>query len=270
MATAGVVLAAALQNLAAADESRTVGRVRVTTLHGAQELPWQKVHTALEKRFAPLAGKRFADRRIISVRPRPDDAQRFDATIYDYTVEKTFELVLDADGKEISRKVQTGQPERMLDELSDAYAVVRANAAFSEAIAAGTLTLYEPIPAVSLDADGRRLVNVGVISQAVAGESLEKNEVVSVHIPTGTVVRYATGAPETSRAALLACGPATSGCSYDPGPCSFYQVVWPAANPVWKLNIRHPSCTTVVQGGGTGLEITDVYYRGRLILKRGE
>ena len=44
--------------------------------------------------------------------------------------------------KQISRKAQTEQPARMLDELGDAYAVVRENAAFSKAIAAGTLTFY--------------------------------------------------------------------------------------------------------------------------------
>jgi subtilisin-like proprotein convertase family protein len=269
LAMIGLGLAASSQDLTAADDSKTVGRVRVTTLHD-RDLPWQRVSTALARRFAPPAGKRFADRRVVSVRPHPDDSHRFDATIYDYTVEKAFELVLDADGKEISRKVRTEQPARMLDELGDAYAVVRENPAFSEAIAAGTITFYEPMPPISLDANGRRLVNVGVISKAVAGESLEKNEIVSVHIPTATVVRYPSGAPPTSNAALLACGPATSGCSYTPGPCSYYQIVWPAANPVWKLNVRHPSCTGAVQGDGTGLEITDVYYRGRLILKRGD
>ena len=259
-ATAGLMLAASTRVPTIADDGKTVGRVRVTTLHDARDLARRRVETALKR----------ADRRIISVRPRPDDPQRFDATIYDYTVETAFELVLDADGKEVSRKIQTEQPARLLEELADAYAVVRENAAFSEAIAAGTLTLYEPMPPITLDADGRRLVNVGVVSKAVAGEPLDKNEVVSVHIPTATVVRYASGAPDTSRAALLACGPSSSSCNYAPGPCSYYQVVWPAANPVWKLNVRHPSCTGQVQGDGTGLEITDVYYRGRLILKRGD
>lgn len=264
LGTAGLVLAAF------ADDGKTVGRVRVTTLHDGRDVARQRVESALATRFARAAGKRFVDRRVISVRPRPDEPQRFDATIYDYTVETAFDLVLDADGKEISRKAQNEQPARMLDELDDAYAVVRESAAFSEAIAAGTLTLYEAMPPISLDADGRRLVNVGVASYALAGASLDKHEVVSVHIPTGTVVRYPSGAPETSRATLLACGPASSTCSYATGPCSYYQVVWPAANPVWKMNVRHPSCTGAVQGDGTGLEITDVYYRGRLILKRGD
>jgi subtilisin-like proprotein convertase family protein len=36
------------------------------------------------------------------------------------------------------------------------------------------------------------------------------------------------------------------------------------------MRVRHPSCTNSVQGDGTGLEITDVTFQNRLILKRGE
>ena len=264
---AGLVLTV---GFAVADDSKIVGRVRVTTLHGAGAANADAVGAALAARSAPGAGKRFADKRVISVRPRPDDPTRFDATLYDSTVEKTFELVLDAKGKELERKAVAGQPARTLDELADASTIVREYAAFREQVATGALTLYEPMPAITVDADGRRLVNVGVISQASGGQSIEKNEIVSVHIPTGGVVRYAKGAPETSSAALLACGPPTSGCSYSTGPCAYYQILWPAADPVWKLNVRHPSCTSSVQSDGTGLELTDVYYKGRLILKRAE
>ena len=268
LAAAGVFLAASLgQAIHAADDGKTVGRVRVTTLRESVE---SAASAALSARFAPAAGKRFADRRIISVRPRPDDPKRFDATLYDYTVEKAFELVVDADGLEISRKPLTDQPARQPAELSDAYSVVRGNPAFYEGLASGSLTLYEPMPPITVDGEGRRLINVGVISKVSAGTSVEKNEVVSVHIPTGSIVRYPANAPDTSRASLLACGPGASGCSYTTGPCSYYQISWPAVDPVWKLNIRHPSCTNGVQGDGTGLEITDVYYRGRLIIKRAE
>lgn len=270
LVAAGVVLAVSYSQITAADDGKTIGRVRVTTLQGASATIAGAVNAALSARYAPAAGRRFADKRIVSVRPRPNDPTRFDATIYDYTVEKAFDLVLDAKGKELSRKALTQQPARLMGELADAETIVRENDAFAAAMAKGSLALYEPMPPVTIDADGRRLVNVGVISPSVAGATIEKNEIVSVHIPTGLITRYPSGAPETSRAALLACGPGSQGCSYASGPCSYYQIVWPTVDPVWKLNIRHPSCTTSVQGQGTGLEITDVYYRGRLILKRAE
>jgi subtilisin-like proprotein convertase family protein len=239
---------------AVAEDGKTVGRVRVTTLHSADEVTVTSVKAMLET---------HAGRRVISVRPRPDDPTRFDATIYDATEEKAYELVLDAKGKELSRKPIAGQPARSLEELVDASTIVRENPAFAEALASGAARIYEPMPAVTVDADGRRLVNVGVISSS-------SNEIVSVHIPTASVARYASGAPPTSSATLLACGPANLGCSYSTGPCATYQIQWPAADPVWKLNVRHPSCTQSVQTDGTGLELTNVYYKGRLILKRAE
>jgi subtilisin-like proprotein convertase family protein len=268
LAVAGLMATVTYQHAqAAVGNAKTVGRVRVTTLHAS---PSEAVRAALSARLAPAAGKRFVDRRLISVRPRPDDDKHFDATIYDYTVEKGFDLVVDSKGNELSRKPLTEQPARSADELADAYTVVRESEAFGAALKSGSLMVYEPMPPITVDAEGRRLVNVGIASNVSEGHLVQKNEVVSVHIGTGTVVRYTDNAPETSRASLLACGPSSSGCSASTGTCSYYQISWPTVDPVWQLKIRHPSCTNDVQGDGTGLEITDVFYRGRLVLKRGE
>ena len=265
------VLAACIPYFAhAADDDKTIGRVHVTTVRSASAAAADSVADALAVRYAPATGKRFADKRVISIRPRAGDPAQFDATIYDYTIQKAFDLVLDAKGKELSRTTLTLQPARVKAELSDAETIVREHEEFSAALKKGTLTLYEPMPAISVDGEGRRLVNVGIISPPTAGSSIEKNEIVSVDIVTGNVVRYPSGAPETSRAQLLACGPPASGCGASVGTCNYYQIVWPAADPVWKLKIRHPSCTSAVQGDGTGLELTDVYYKGKLILKRAE
>jgi subtilisin-like proprotein convertase family protein len=248
---------------------KTVGRVHVSTVREGDTARETAVAQRLEARFAPAAGRRFPDVRIISLRPRSDDP-RFDVTIYDYTVERAFEIVIDADGKELERHPYPGQPHRTRVERDDAAAIVREDARFKEAIATGALEIYEAMPPVTVDDEGRRLINVGVVTPGVGGPMVERNEVVSVHIPTATILRHASGAPDTSRALTLACGPPNTGCSATEGSCSFYQIQWPAADPVWKLNIRHPDCTQSVQSQGTGLELTDVFYRDRLILKRAE
>ena len=247
---------------------RVVGRVRVTPI---PETGSDLVRAALGTRYAPVAGKRFADARVISVRPRQGDPSRFEATIYDYGVEKAFDLVLDGRGKELSRKPLDIQPARSTDEYADAVTIVREYAAFAELIASGVLTPYDPMPSISVDREGHRLVNIGVMSSIVTAQTVEKNEIVSVHIPTGRVIRYPTGAPDTARATLGVCGPAITNCGAAIGTCgTAYQVQWPAASPVWKFKVRHPSCTTSIQPDATGLELTDVYYQGRLILKRAE
>ena len=265
---AAIVLVNAILGVALA-RAATVGRVQVTEL--VEPAAARAVKTALGARYAPNAGKRFADRRVISVRPRSDDRARFEATIYDYGVERAFDIVLDVRGRELSRKVLSMQPARSQDEFADAVAILRESAAFAEILASGAVAPYDPMPSISVDREGRRLVNVGMMSPAVPGLPVERNEIVSVHIPTASVIRHRSGAPETSRAALGVCGPAISDCGAATGPCgSAYQVQWPSASPVWKLKVRHPACTNSVQPDGTGLELTDVYYQGRLILKRAE
>ncbi|NNF58555.1 MAG: T9SS type A sorting domain-containing protein [Rhodothermaceae bacterium] len=45
------------------------------------------------------------------------------------------------------------------------------------------------------------------------------------------------------------------------------HIDWPSANPVWSFDIVRPSNSS--GGRGSGLEVRDVYYNGRLVLKRG-
>ena len=77
-----------------AEEIATAGRVRVTALEQEPAARAFALKEALRARFAPGEGRAFPDRRIFSVRPRPQEPDLFDATIYDYRVEKAFNLVL--------------------------------------------------------------------------------------------------------------------------------------------------------------------------------
>jgi subtilisin-like proprotein convertase family protein len=253
-----------------AEEGKTVGRVKVTVAREGATATWDGVSAALEDRFQPGKSSRFANKRVVSLRPSETSPTQYEATVYDYEKQRAFELVVDADGRELSRRPSMDQPARSPAELADAYTIVSEHPAYAKGLAKGELQIYEAMPPVTVDGLGRRLINVGIMSPPTAGHPLTKNEIVSVSIPTGEVVKYAGGAPETSRANLFACGPGSSGCSASTATCAYYHVSWPAADPVWELNVRHPSCTSSVQGDGTGLELTDVYYRGRLILKRAE
>src|SRR5262245_25111956 len=107
------------------ETTKIVGRVRVTEIRDTQA---DTAKAALDARYAAAAsGKRFADRRVLSIRPRLDGSARVDATIYDYTVERAFELVLDAKGTELSRvrMPMREQPGRAPDEFADAVTIVR-------------------------------------------------------------------------------------------------------------------------------------------------
>lgn len=257
-----------------AAQPTVVGRVSVTPVEQAGNAHSLQMLDVLEAQSAPSPGKSFADVRIISVRPDDASPDFFTATIYDYTLEQGFDVLLDSKGKEISRQALSYQPAVSVGELQDAQAIVNQSSDFQSGLADGSLTIYNAMPPWSVDLEGRRLINVGVMSRAEAAHPLDANEILSVHIPTGKIVRYESRAPSNARAGLLACGPPSSGCGASSGSCtSSYHVEWPAVNPVWKFNVRHPSCTTtgtIGQADGTGLELTDVYYKDKLVLQNAE
>jgi hypothetical protein len=45
------------------------------------------------------------------------------------------------------------------------------------------------------------------------------------------------------------------------------HIAWPATDPLWEMDVVRPSMSSGVDG--SGLEIRDVRYRGRLVMKRG-
>jgi len=45
------------------------------------------------------------------------------------------------------------------------------------------------------------------------------------------------------------------------------HVAWPASDPVWEMDVVRPAHSSGIDG--SGLEIRNVYYRGRLVMKRG-
>lgn len=254
-----------------AEEPAVVGRVRVSAIEREGAARIRAIAETIEAERGPGKGRALADMRVISVRPRQDESNRFDVTVYDYAVEGAFDLVVDGRGNELGRKVLSSQPGIALSELEDAEAILGTHSIWAQGVASGSHRLYAAMPPVTVDARGRRLVNVGVISRRQGSRQAHENEIVSVHVPSGEIVRHARRSPETSLATENVCGAAPFVCTVPDSSCAAsYHVEWPAANPVWKFNVRHPSCTRSIQEDGTGLELTEVYYRDRLVLARAE
>ncbi|MDW8050929.1 MAG: hypothetical protein RMJ83_00435 [Armatimonadota bacterium] len=68
-----------------------------------------------------------------------------------------------------------------------------------------------------------------------------------------------------------ACGgpPSGGGCG-SVGGSAWQALAWPASNPIWRMLVRRPSGSTGDgQTYGAGVEIADVFFNGRLVLKRG-
>lgn len=149
------------------------------------------------------------------------------------------------------------------DELKAAFEIIRSDSRYK---GNGKLELAAAMPPVS-NVDGERLVNIRVIESATAA-----NEIVGVSFKNSKVVRYPDNAPPSARATPEGCGisdagqPTTSSGSH-PGQ---YQLT---ANlqgaPLWEMLVIRPSVSSGATIERSGIEIRDVKYKGKSVLKRG-
>jgi hypothetical protein len=122
-------------------------------------------------------------------------------------------------------------------------------------------------PVTVLEGTTERLVNVGV--RGFNGS--DADEIVGVSISRGTVVRYPENAPVVSRGATDggSCGISNAGQgSTGRGVAGQYQLaVTESGAPLWDMLVIRPSASSGTKA--SGLEIRDVKYKGKSVLKRG-
>ncbi len=192
---------------------------------------------------------------------------QFQAVFYDYTNERAISAVGDFAGVE-PIKVQEVfyQPLPNDEEFLEAVRLLQQDKSFEKSLKGETLETFRPMPPVTiLDGTNERLVNVGLNAVGSGG----KNEIVSVRIKDGKVIRYEKGAPETSLAEPTACGiPNANQFTTAFGTAGQYQLtVTQNGSPLWEMLVIRPSASS-----GTfksGIEVRDVKYKGKSVLKRG-
>ncbi len=192
---------------------------------------------------------------------------RFQAVFYDYTNDRTLVAESDFDGKSPVTITQAFyQPLPNDEEFAEAVRAVQQDERFSSMLRGGTVAPFRPMPPTTvLSGTTERIVNVGLDASGDAAS----NEVVGVGIKSGRVVRYEKGAPATSLATPDACGvPNASQATTGRGTAGQYQLtVSQDGSPLWEMLITRPAAS-----GGTrasGIEVADVKYKGKSVLKRG-
>jgi hypothetical protein len=81
------------------------------------------------------------------------------------------------------------------------------------------------------------------------------------------VAGYGTGGSDFFPAACNG-PPSRGGTCTGPGGSAWQALAWPASNPIWQMQVRRPSGTTADQTYGAGVELRDVHYRGRMVIRR--
>jgi hypothetical protein len=192
-------------------------------------------------------------------------APRFQATIYDYTNDRTLVAEGDLAGREaITVREEVFQPIPSDEEFDEAVSILKKDERFVSLFKDNIVRAFRAMPDITvLDGTKERLVNVGLDS--VAGD---KNEVVSVSIARGIVIRYESGAPLTSRAAPEACGIGDAGQgTTSAGTAGQFNLTVTQGETLWEMTVVRPSASSGTRR--SGIEIRDVKYKGKLVMKRG-
>lgn len=191
---------------------------------------------------------------------------RYRVIFYDYLSDEAIIAESDFAGKEpITTRREAFDPGVGREELDAAFALVKKDSEFKAWANRKNLELFEPMPPLS-NLAGERLVNVGV-KNTETGES----QIVGVSFKTDRVMRYESGAPLTSRVAPESCGMTDSRqSSTADGVAGQYQVTILQENvTMWEMLVVRPSSSSGRVFERSGLEIRDVKYRGKSVLKRG-
>lgn len=185
---------------------------------------------------------------------------RYRAEFYDYTNDRTIVAEGDFAGRTpITASQNSSKPIPSDEEFDTAVNYVKNTAAFKTALASGSLKAFQPMPLLTTpDGSNRRLINVGL-------DGTER-EIVSVDMNSGEVIRYERKAPPTAMASPESCGPV--GWPVSPADAGQYQLtISRNGSPLWEMLVTSPQLSYGSQG--SGIEVRDVKFKGKMVLKRG-
>jgi hypothetical protein len=192
---------------------------------------------------------------------------RFRAAFYDYTNDRAIIAESDfAATTPVTVREEFYQPTPNDEEFDEAIQILQTDAKLGAVVKSGALKAFRPMPDVSiLDGTTERLVNVGLSSP----DDAERSEVVSVSIKRGVVIRYESGAPASSSAAPENCGIADAGQATTSNGTAGQANLTVLVNNVtlWEMLVIRPSASSGTRK--SGIEVRDVKFKGKSVLKRG-
>ena len=213
--------------------------------------------------------------RLLSLRPVTNkrgtggEEQGLVAEYYDAERNQCIVIQSGASNEEPTVKTTARQPLPDFAEFAEACRVLEKHEVFGPAVRAGHARLYRPMPPMKLSGAGiaptRRAINVGILPDA--STSL-RHEIVAVGSADGAVERFSNGAPPNAEAGPTACGPQnTVQQTASRGTAGRVELtVTDGDTELWRLTAVRPAESSGTNG--SGIELLDVRYRGRMVLKR--
>lgn len=201
---------------------------------------------------------------------------RFVATFYDYSNQRAVTAEGDLDEPEAAEATASHKhPLPSDEEYDEAVSILRGDARFRVALGDGRVKTYKPMPPLVFtdkDARGRveRTLSVGLmLKDGAEMKTGRANEVVAVNLSRRRVTRYPAGAPPTAAANHHECGAANANqTTTGRGTAGQYNlIISQSGTELWNMLVVRPSASS--GSDGSGVEIRDVKYRGKSVLKRG-
>lgn len=199
---------------------------------------------------------------------RPAPPNRFRATLFDYTNNRTIHAFGRVDRPKVVELSESGeQPLPNQEEFSVAVKILRKDTDLGRALRAGRLRPYPPMPPLipSELPDGRteRIVAVGLLP---AGEGV-RHEIVGVNLNRQTIMRFEERAPARAAAHNPICGLPYAGQATAQNTAGQVWVTVKQANTtLWRFLIVRPAASSGTNGSGVELRYVD--YRGKRLLYR--
>lgn len=255
---------------------------------GISVVPWGPTQEAIDTVKNGLAAKPAVQKYLRGTRHRllhfgliesdskntaRNPPNRFLATFYDYTNNRAVTVEGGMDRPD-TPKISTSneQPNASEEEFSAAVKLLERDQVISLALRADQLAPYSPMPPVRYpNQPGGRVERTVYVGLEPGGAKGFNNEVVGVNMIRGTVIRYPGGAPATSRATPDACGiPSAGQASTTNGTAGQFQftVRDESNNILWQFLAIRPSASSGSTSERSGIELRDVKYRGKSVLKR--
>ncbi len=197
---------------------------------------------------------------------------RYLATFYDYTNNRVITAEGAFKGAVVDKVAELYyQPLPSEDEFAAAERVLRSDGAFSAALKDATLRIYRPMPPVisqeNSNGHGDRIITLALMGGT---EGSLQHEIVGINLSKGGIMRFPSHAPPGAMATPQACGdvPSANQSTTPRNTAGQYQlVVSQGQTELWNLLVIRPSVSSGTRG--SGIELRDVKYRGKSVLKRG-
>lgn len=190
----------------------------------------------------------------------------FDATVYDYDHRRTLSVSGPADDPDAADVAPTaGQPQPDPAEFAEAVAVLERDGQVGAELRSGDVVAYPAMPPLANvtlpDGTVERALTVGLHT---TGDGPVVHRFAAVNLVTGEVRHDPSVAP---RSATGDCGvPPRDGCPATPRSGPVRLQVEQGGERLWDAIVRRPLISSGTNG--SGVELRDVRYRGRRVLRR--